>query len=99
MRSREKSTPLGPIHRDLVLLARELTILHDRLGRIARKIRPGRSVLLAEIRGVIERVRSDLLSDAIETLGMLPHLTEDKVLRRHADLADLVGWSDADERE
>ncbi len=90
MRSQAKSTPLGPIHRDLVILSRQLTILSDRLGRIARRIRPGRNLVLAEIRGVMEAVRSDLLADAIDTLARLPHITEDSVLSRHADLVDLA---------
>lgn len=52
--------------------------------------------LPGELRGGLQAVRSDLLCDALDTLNMLAHMSEDDAMRRRAEIADLAARLSAD---
>jgi hypothetical protein len=88
-----KSTPAPEAQQRLAALVEELHRFDERLSLLANAIaHDPETTLPSELRAGVEVVREDLLSDAIETLAGLAALTEDAVLKRRGEIADVIAW-------
>lgn len=67
----------------------KLRAIDDQLLRLSESI-PGDGPLPAELRGGIEVVRTDLLSDAIETLAALAQLNATSATQRYLEAVDTL---------
>ena len=94
MRSCPDSTLVEQVQERLGGIADELTTLDRELETLVWHLVGRCDVLSYELRGMVQAVRDDVLSDAVETLATLAHFTEqDALARREAvdDLANRLG--------
>ena len=76
----------------LLQIADELRRLDGRLAAVVDSIEPGRGNQLSdELRGGAQCIRTDLLSDAIDTLCALGGATEESAVRRRHGIKGAFG--------
>ncbi len=82
---------VGATQRAMLAAASDLEAVAERLAHLAERLPPplGRRRYLAELRGAIDCVRSDLLADAVDTLKATATLDEAEL--RRSDLRR-VAW-------
>ena len=94
MRSCPDSTLVEEVQERLGAIAAELTTLDRELEVLVWNLVGRCDVLSYELRGMLQAVRDDVLSDAVETLTTMSRFTEhDALARREAvdHLADRLG--------
>ncbi|MEM7583353.1 MAG: hypothetical protein AAF560_08240 [Acidobacteriota bacterium] len=83
---------LAGVQLSLLQAVNELRAIDRRLAELADSIAPGLGHRLPdELESGTQCVRSDLLSDAIETLEALGQATEESVIRRRRSIDDAAG--------
>jgi hypothetical protein len=91
MPSCPKSTSIPEAQQQLVALAEDLRRFDERLSVLAAGVAlDPQAILSTDLRVGVQCVRTDLLSDAIETLASLAELTEEAAVQRRLEVADVV---------